>query len=196
MSLYFLLLNGIFAFVEQIYSYKTKGATWHIVITLQSPRITQIFYWTFFDLELHLCHTLSINLIKNWLFFYWTDPNFYWVKPIFTVFVWQSYIFHRDCIETSRHLRIKVPLFNQHNNNPFQGQCECTGQFQVDAITFCMSRWPARRGGVFIGQRSPTWGYHYQWCYTIYEGHRKLQAWSSTVPHWKGGQATDRKQKR
>ena len=57
----------------------------------------QIFYWTFFHLELHLYHILTINLIKNLLIFYWTNHNFYWTEPIFTGFVWQSYVFHGDC---------------------------------------------------------------------------------------------------
>ena len=49
---------------------------------LLSLRITQIFYWTFFRLELHLYHALPIKLIKKSPHFYWTDPDFYWTKPI------------------------------------------------------------------------------------------------------------------
>ena len=53
---------------------------------LQSPRITQIFYFTFFLLELHLYHTLSIKLILKITIFlldrsqFLLDPaNFHWI---------------------------------------------------------------------------------------------------------------------
>ena len=39
----------------------------------QSPQVTQIFYWTFFSNELHLYHTVSIELIKKSKMF--TGPN-------------------------------------------------------------------------------------------------------------------------
>ena len=65
-----------------------------VPIATQSLRITQIFYWTFFNHKLHLYHILSVKLIKKSQICYWTDP-------VFTGFVCQSYVFHRDWLTWS-----------------------------------------------------------------------------------------------
>ena len=53
--------------------YHEANMSWGFFTVSDSLRITQIFYWTFFHLELHLYHThdtQSINLIIKWLIFH------------------------------------------------------------------------------------------------------------------------------
>ena len=71
----------------------------------------QIFHCTFFHLELHPYHTLSIKFLSKILqTFYWTNPNFYWTVPILTGFVCLSWrlTLTRQIACTLSHINVPV----------------------------------------------------------------------------------------